>query len=161
MRLDRRLNLDGDPELVRHAKACDDCNKQLETWQSIESVIVPAVDSPTNTHLEPVARGSLYPALAVAALLLIVFGVTESNSYDVPDQVALTEMTESTGDSSGPADIQANLDALEWWASVRDRDWLAQTMPAVRSVQQGVAPLGRSLIQAVTILTVGDPGQTS
>ena len=75
----------------------------------------------------------------------------------VADQVAVTE----TNNTSSTNDVQPSLDALEWWASVRERDWMAETMPAVRSVQQGVAPLGRSLLQAVTVLTVGDPGQTS
>lgn len=162
LRLDRRLNLGNDSELVRHANRCANCGKQLETWQSIESVIGPAVVgtavSPAASRTAGVAGRSPYPALAVAALLLFACGFAGAKLIEVADQVAVSE---STNASSGPTDIQVSLDAIEWWATVRDRDWLAQTMPAVRSVQQGVAPLGRSLIQAVTILTVGDPGQTS
>jgi hypothetical protein len=87
----------------------------------------------------------------------MVVGVAGSKFLTVVDQVAVTETT----NTSSTNDVQQSLDALEWWASVRERDWMAETMPVVRSVQRGVAPLGRSLLQAVTVLTVGDPGQTS
>ena len=154
--LDRRLNLAADPELVRHAETCGGCRKKLDAWQSI-AVVIEGADRFAAAEREPIGRRSLYPALATAALLLITVGFAGSKFMTVADQVTLSEST----NVSSTGDVQSNLDALEWWASVRDRDWLAQTMPAVRSVQQGVAPLGRSLLQAVTVLTVGDPGQTS
>jgi hypothetical protein len=44
---------------------------------------------------------------------------------------------------------------------VQRRDWVGNTMPTVRTVQEGVAPLGRTLMRAVTILTLGAREQTS
>ena len=155
-RLDRRLNLSADPELARHAKSCGPCQDKMNTWQSI-AFVIEGVDRFGAADCESVARRSMYPSLVVAALLLIAVGFAGSKLLTATDQVVLTEST----NASSTGDVHTSLDALEWWASVRDRDWLAQAMPAVRSVQQGVAPLGRSLLQAVTVLTVGDPGQAS
>jgi hypothetical protein len=59
------------------------------------------------------------------------------------------------------AQVTGELDPAGWWRSVQDRDWVSQTMPAVQSVKQGVAPIGRSLMRAVTILTTGGYDQTS
>ena len=177
LRLDDRLSLDSDPELIRHAEVCTDCGSQLHAWRSIESVLGPALIGPALTGRSMIGpsmigpavnygtsqpakvdRRKVYSALAVAGLLFLAVGFVGSKLFDIADQVALSD---STTAPAAPIDIQASLDAAEWWATIRDRDWLAQTMPAVRSVQKGVAPLGRSLIQAVTILTVGDPSQTS
>ena len=54
-----------------------------------------------------------------------------------------------------------DMDPALWWRSVQDRDWVGQTMPMVKSVQEGVAPIGRSLMRAVTMLTIGGRDQTS
>lgn len=59
------------------------------------------------------------------------------------------------------AQVTGELDPAGWWRSVQDRDWVGQTMPAVQSVKQGVAPIGRSLLRAVTILTTSGHDQTS
>lgn len=53
--------------------------------------------------------------------------------------------------------VNIDLDPAIWWQGVRNRDWVGHTMPAIESVQRGVAPLGRTLIRAVTILTTGGP----
>ena len=156
VRLDRRFNLAADSELVQHAEACGSCQARMDAWQSI-AMVIEGADRFDADRTEPTGGRSLYSALAAAALLLIAFGFAGSKLWTGADQVALTDSTKA----SSTGGVHSNLDALEWWASVRDRDWLAQTMPAVRSVQQGVAPLGRSLLQAVTVLTVGDPGQAS
>lgn len=156
MRLDHRLDLAGDPDVVRHVKSCDRCRQRMETWQAIAAVMEPVGHA---VAADPKLLGRRLPltTFAAAALLLMVVGVAGSKFLTVADQVAVTETT----NTSSTNDVQPSLDALEWWASVRERDWMAETMPAVRSVQRGVAPLGRSLLQAVTVLTVGDPGQTS
>jgi hypothetical protein len=53
------------------------------------------------------------------------------------------------------ARVASETDPTDWWNSVQDRDWLGQTMPTVNSVREGVAPIGRSLLRAVTILAGG------
>ncbi len=42
-RLDNRLALNSDPQLVGHSNTCEACRSYLQTWQSIEKVIGPAV----------------------------------------------------------------------------------------------------------------------
>lgn len=59
------------------------------------------------------------------------------------------------------AQATGEVDPTLWWRRVQDRDWVGQTMPTVRSLREGVAPLGRSLMRAVTILTIGGRDQTS
>ncbi|NND96064.1 MAG: hypothetical protein HKN47_01905 [Pirellulaceae bacterium] len=54
-----------------------------------------------------------------------------------------------------------DMDPSLWWRRIQSRDWIAQTMPAMQSVRDGVAPLGRSLVNAVTILAIGPRERTS
>ena len=67
----------------------------------------------------------------------------------------------ASASSAALVQTPGELDPVLWWQSVQDRDWVQETMPTVRSVRQGVAPLGRTLVRAVTILTIGGEGQTS
>ncbi|TWU41527.1 hypothetical protein Q31b_29760 [Novipirellula aureliae] len=53
------------------------------------------------------------------------------------------------------------IDASQWIRSVRERQWIDETMPTVHSLRDGVAPLGRSLIRAVTILTTSSAERPS
>lgn len=41
-----------------------------------------------------------------------------------------------------------------WWSAMADEQWVHHTIPAVDSVRQGVAPIGRSMRQAVAILLI-------
>ena len=52
-------------------------------------------------------------------------------------------------------------DPAAWFQDVQQRDWLGQTMPTVESFRDGVAPIGRSLLRAVTILTTSGHGRPS
>ena len=54
--------------------------------------------------------------------------------------VSLTEM------------IPENVLSDPWWQAVRSEGWVSQTIPAVDSVRIGVAPIGRSMKQAIAIL---------
>jgi hypothetical protein len=58
--------------------------------------------------------------------------------------------------AAGPA-----LAAEQWWQRVGGQEWVDRTVPAMRSVRDGVAPLGRSFIQAVTILAGGGGARAS
>jgi hypothetical protein len=83
------------------------------------------------------------------AAVIVDSGASEVDSVGIDDhQIVLAQAT-------------GELDPALWWRSVQDRDWVGQTMPAVQSVKDGVAPIGRSLIRAVTILTMGGHNQTS
>lgn len=57
------------------------------------------------------------------------------------------------GDS--PIEDRSAVEVKPWWRSVEPGQWIADTMPTVRTVQQSVAPLGRSFRQAVNLLTFG------
>jgi len=96
----------------------------------------------------------LTAALAVAILIAVVgISPTKSNSKPI--------LSDVTASSDTLAQATGELDPVLWWRSVQDRDWVEETMPTVRSVRQGVAPLGRTLVRAVTILTIGGEGRTS
>jgi hypothetical protein len=71
------------------------------------------------------------------------------------------DIDQATAGSGLLAANQLNVDPVGWWRDVQDRDWVSQTMPTVRSMQEGVAPLGRTLMRAMTILTTGGRDQTS
>ena len=96
--------------------------------------------------------------VGLAAGFLIAF-----TGFPTPDEAAQPTMVETptSPSSSLLAQTVPELDPAGWWRSVQDRDWVGQTMPTVQSVKEGVAPLGRTLMRAVTILTIGGQDQTS
>ncbi len=59
----------------------------------------------------------------------------------------------------------STIDPSSWWQNVQERDWINRTLdntkPTVESMRNGVAPLGRSLVIAVTLLTRIGGDQTS
>jgi hypothetical protein len=148
--LDDRSDLGSDWQLQQHAQQCPQCREQWQAWQQIASVMQPAVDTVSSSDRP---RRTWRPVATVAALaaavLLAVLWQYSAASPELPagggDPVGVTLLP-------GQADP---VDPADWWRHVQRRDWMAQTMPAVRSVRDGVAPLGRSLLQAVTLLTTG------
>lgn len=159
-RLDQRLPLGSDRDLKLHAAKCEDCRAEMRVWleitsllQSDQSACVQLEDNPSSKR-HPALAPILATALAVAILIAVV-GIYPTKSTSKP---ILSEVTVSSGTGSL---MTAELDPVVWWRSVQDRDWVEETMPTVRSVRQGVAPLGRTLVRAVTILTIGGEGRTS
>jgi len=156
-RLDDRSSLDEDPQMIKHSQECVDCGAQLNVWRSIESAIgspvlgQPASDSRTN-------RKQVWTVAAVAATVLIAFSFVGGDRSKVVEPSVIASTTLSPTEV---VDLPTPLQAAQWWETVRQTDWMGRTLPTVRSVRAGVAPLGRSLMQAVTILTVGDPSQNS
>lgn len=144
--LDDRASPRSDPDLSRHADRCAACRHQLQAWERIAAVI------PVHPRVSR-RRSRLVATLAAGILIAVVVrGFTS------------TEPANGTGDLEieTPTDLAAaQVDPSGWWRQVQDRDWVAQTMPAVRSVREGVAPLGRSLLQAVTLLTTGSGDRTT
>ncbi|MFK8115475.1 MAG: anti-sigma factor [Rubripirellula sp.] len=158
-RLDDRLPIDCG-ELRDHARECASCQAQMDAWQQISSIL-PA-GSVAVSRSDSSRRYAGGRAFAIAAVLLVAFtihwktdlGQAFSQSGSVPSQV-------DRGDEATVLAQAGDLDPIGWWREVQDRDWINQTMPTVKSVQQGVAPIGRSLMRAATILTIGGPNQTS
>jgi len=162
-RLDQRVTLGADPDLVRHAVNCDDCRSQMQIW----SEIAPLVKSEFHDLSESsefdsgfAAKGyrvippMLTAGLAVA-ILIAVLGIYPTKSASKPIIGEVSASSDTLAQATG------ELDPVVWWRSVQDRDWVEETMPTVRSVGKGVAPLGRTLVRAVTILTIGGEGRTS
>ena len=156
-RLDNRWSLDEDSQMMEHSERCVDCLAQLNAWRSIELAIGLPVASKAAAE-SSASRVKVWTAAAVAASALIAFSFVGGDRSEVVEPLAFANTTHSQTEA---VDFQTTVQAVQWWETIRQRNWMAQTMPTVRSVQSGVAPLGRSLIQAVTILTVGDPNQTS
>ena len=155
VRLDERLSLHDDPILVEHASQCRACANDLEAWKSIElAVAVPANECslPAKAHSpDHLTLVNVYPILAIAACALLLVGFSGWDNSQQRVAVASVDQVEAA-----PVDMDKALEAAEWFNSMTKREWLTETMPAVRSMQEGVAPLGRSFVQLVTILTLGD-----
>ena len=183
--IDDRVPFDSDPQLRIHAKDCPSCRMQWMAWLHISSVVSAAADDtsgavrPENTRRNTAnrihARGM--SGLAVAALVLMTFvanhqGETKSGrtktgpaALAVGIDHAVVNHIQPFAGTVGPLrageSVDSRVNAAQWWREVQDRDWLAQTMPTVRSLRDGVVPLGRSIMQAVSILTVGGGERTS
>ncbi|TWT71206.1 hypothetical protein [Crateriforma conspicua] len=106
---------------------------------------------------------------------------TQANRYAkaiLPKEPALVE----TSDPTSPIDRITNTDpglpqsvlSDQWlagsptpspsasaWQQWRPDMWVGQTMPVVRSVRSSVAPVGRSLLKAMALLTSDRAGETS
>ncbi len=173
--LDDRLRPSSDARLLRHADRCQRCRCQLEAWQRIVEVL-PSADrtmasavsiAPENSTGRVVSQDVTLPgsrnsgrlswvAMSAAAVVLLAFMTPWS--FEQPEHSRSSPTTEFSGAGVESGEVllaDDKVDPVGWWRVVQDRDWVAQTMPAVRSVRDGVAPLGRSLLRAVTILTVG------
>ncbi len=101
----------------------------------------------------------------------VVVGAGDLHS---PTDERLQADADATPDSGGspqpsvdqpqPTSMLASMSIDQWWHEVNQRSWIDSTMPSVmptvESVRQGVAPLGRSLVQAVGLLTRFGGGQT-
>ncbi len=55
---------------------------------------------------------------------------------------------------SRPQASVISLQTSQWWSAVSDEPWVHHTLPAVNSVRIGVAPIGRSMKQAIAILMI-------
>ncbi len=175
--LDDRLPVDSDSQLCRHATQCESCRAQMLAWCQIATIMPgrAAELGPTELRTSHASKQSigLIPTLSgLAAAMLIA---VTSFWYPSDPGSATVDPGAVVGDSSAAdidfvgmddhemvlAQASGELDPASWWRNVQDRDWVGQTMPAVQSLKDGVAPIGRSLMRAVTILTIGGHAQTS
>jgi hypothetical protein len=183
-RLDDRLPLSSDLELNAHAQACDECRADLNAWQSIENHVAPR-QAASEESRTPRHRSAVYAIASVAASVLLLLSLLANRQPAVLQQASLTPpsvpaqddlaLTASADAASLPALREAvapsqpgkvataepinfaTLQTAAWWESMRQRRLIDRTMPTVRSMSDGLAPFGRSLIQAAAILTVGVP----
>ncbi len=159
-RLDQRLPLGSDRNLHRHAANCEECWSELRVWLEIGPLLESGGSDCDEFDVPPSSKGyhvlaPMLMAVVAAAILIAVVGISPTKSDSQP---ILSEGSPFPGTL---AQVTGELDPVVWWRSVQDRDWVEETMPTVRSVRQGVAPLGRTLVRAVTILTIGGEGRTS
>ena len=159
-RLDQRLPIGSDRNLKRNAADCEECGSEMRVWLEIAPLLESDRSGGTEVDIASSSKGyrALPPMLTAAlagAILIAVVGISPTKSNSKP---IMSDISASTGTL---AQATGELDPVVWWRSVQDRNWVEETMPTVRSVRQGVAPLGRTLVRAVTILTIGGERRTS
>ena len=162
-RLDHRQPIGADEGLRRHARQCDSCRAQMDAWQQLAKIMPAPTGEPAAVAQHTAASNPPYHLIALAAAVLIVIVPFTLRSDPVPTIAVDTadSVIVPAPQESDLAHIGGDADPAYWWRSVQNRDWVGQTMPTVRSVQEGVAPIGRSLMRAVTILTTGAQDRTS
>tara|TARA_R110002073_G_scaffold65408_34_gene163530 strand:+ start:9095 stop:9718 length:624 start_codon:yes stop_codon:yes gene_type:complete len=104
------------------------------------------------------------PTLSPSAESSIALLVPESSPSLENPSSSLEDRMPKTGLSMLGAENPAygmRTNPVAWFHDVQQRDWLGQTMPTVESFRDGVAPIGRSLLRAVTILTTAGKDQPS
>lgn len=169
LRLDARQSLWTDRALLDHASRCEGCEFKMRTWSEIDRVMLPprpltpATDGQRSGRVKtPAIFARVIVGLAASVLIVMVMWPHPSRSIvRSPQEPLLRDVTaDSTPaaavhSTAGMALVAAEMDPATWWRGVQDHDWIGQTMPAVQSLREGVAPLGRSLRRAVTMLTIG------
>ena len=156
--IDRHRAVDRASLLTGHSAVCRGCRSKIEAWRKIESVIDADAHSQLRVAEQVSPNRQVFRVAALAASLMLAVGwIRHQTVTDSREVSAAIEITPSTGlDVSDESRA-----AVQWLLSMHQRDWVAESMPTVRSVQEGVAPLGRSLMQAVAVLAVGGRGQAS
>ncbi|MDG2221616.1 MAG: hypothetical protein P8L85_09560 [Rubripirellula sp.] len=155
--LDNHQSIADDSVLQSHVSDCDSCRQKMMIWQQIDSIGSSQQAESSNRGL-PWSRLS---ALAAGLLIAVLLSWGFRGGDMVTARVESTALSPQQGSSEARRDSaelqqQVNrLDPSRWWESVEPQQWIAQTMPTVRTVQESVAPLSRSFKQAVEILTFG------
>ncbi|MEM8667578.1 MAG: hypothetical protein AAGG48_08695 [Planctomycetota bacterium] len=150
--LDRHESVADDATLQAHASYCECCHQKLMIWQQIDGI------TPLVSQEEPADRNSwsriavLAAGIALAIVLTWNYQRERFTTVQVSPNPAASAQVESRIPS--PAS-QLGIDPNQWWQSVEPGQWIAQTMPTVRTVQESVEPLRRSFQQAVDLLTFG------
>jgi hypothetical protein len=163
--LDSRRRPEADADLVQHAEHCSLCRERLEVWHRVAELML-SCDHPESSSTGGGKRTARhFGAVAAAAACLVMLFSTFVRDRQLPtaspalDAVSKSDRFEGTTEFIASIDLEG--DPAKWWHRVQRSDWVGGTMPTVRTVQEGVAPLGRTLMRAVTILTLGAREQTS
>jgi len=179
--LDQRDSIAEDQTLLLHANQCPDCHAMMQTWSQIEAGLQrPATSNPEPEVISSSHRRSLSVIAATAACLLIGFFVaqrfpTAGDPHFVADTgprenlkingnaATTTRPPVTTPRTLAPSGVQQGshaasdeMVAAAMWQSMQGQDLVGRTLPTVQSINEAMAPLRRSLIQAVAVLTMVD-----
>lgn len=165
-RLDAREAIDDDVTLREHAESCAACRQRRDAWLRIERGLFPAADvgevgfgadpggRPNRSDRSRVGRVTTVAVTAAAVLMAVVVRQIDADRRESSPVVVAADGDRGTvgeaPDGMPIADVSA-----PWIGDFSKQAWYDRTMPAVRSVRDGVAPLGRSFLQAVAILSHG------
>ena len=163
--IDDRSRPETDQRLRRHSRHCADCRQQLETWQCIARTM------PVESSVTEVPRRESWQVAACALACLILIAFVWRSAGGQPEMAA-TQITTGSESQAAAAPTKndqesrtllasTEIDPVGIWYRMQDQVWVERTMPAVRNVRESVAPLGRSLLQAVTMLTIGRGERTT
>ena len=176
--LDDRRDAATDAVLRNHADDCSTCRDALRLWSQVDLVFSGHADRQDPPPVRPAAiSNTLSPqaktALTLAAAVLLLLGLGRLISLSSQPEnriIASAELPESSGamaplrsggdetsSTDSPDQELANAEdpawrSGNWWIAVADDRWVQHTLPAVDSVRQSVAPIGRSMKQAIAIL---------
>ncbi|MCO8124198.1 hypothetical protein NHH03_20815 [Stieleria sp. TO1_6] len=175
--LDQRRELRGDRPLHQHAQRCAECQRRLDLWCKINQALAfqdPEADSAAGS-VTPVAvrhRQRIVHRIATAAAILVAslagwMAVSDSSSQKIASPVELAQPIAAQQPGHSGSLIDAETDSVaagqpselarqsqQWWDVVQDDSWVDRTIPAVNSVRYGVAPIGRTMRRAFTILMI-------
>ena len=169
-RLDDRADLAMPPEINDHVVRCESCRGQLNAWNQISTIL--PVDRPPIMATDRASRARANLVLwisGVAAVILVGFFLAQRPPAEVT-AIAQAEPTSKLGTDTpfgddmtrhAKAASSLNVDPASLWQEIQSRDWVAQSMPTVESVRDTFAPMGRSLVEAMTILATGGRDQPS
>lgn len=169
-RLDAREAIEEDPVLREHVASCAACRERRDAWLRVERGLFPASDTgefglgpehaeervawPNRGDLPRGGRMTIVAVTAAAVLLVVALRPFDADpAGSSPMAVATGEDLPTVVGAAGETPV-ANGSAA-WIDDFPGYGWLDRTMPAVLSMRDGVAPLGRSFLQAVTILSHG------
>ncbi|MEM9828212.1 MAG: hypothetical protein AAF958_16595 [Planctomycetota bacterium] len=170
--LDRREKPLNDPLVRSHVKHCPSCRQAVQLWTQIEDQLPAVLEIATRreavaTTAEPQRRWSRQQMVAwktgiavAASVLCIGLGVRFAVPVQgpaAPPGVTQDGTPKNWAGDDRPAAAVASGSNLAWLD--RTKPVVQRTVPMVRrtgkDVGRGVAPLGRSLSQAVAILSNG------
>lgn len=153
--LDARKPVTTDGPLARHAVNCGTCRLDFSIGVQIQS---------GDQMLKPCGRDRRRVAgfmVGIAAVIGLVCGYGWYAAS--PDSSVGPSTSSSELAMNQPAVTDGQMPPLDsvTWSEIHPRTWVGRTMPAVRSVQQSVAPVGRSFLKAVVLLTSGSARGTT
>lgn len=168
--IDARRQPETDRRLTKHMRGCPGCRERLETWQQIAGLMPAAV--PNRIRRQGRETWQLAASALAGLILVAVLWRSIDRRADVSlDPLPSRPIAESTNTrtdgfqsgtiQSGTLLAATDIDPVGIWYRVQDQDWMERTIPAVRNVRESVAPLGRSLRQALTMLTIGRGDRTT
>ncbi|GAA5506677.1 hypothetical protein [Novipirellula caenicola] len=128
------------------------------------AVMVIAFRWPSAPSTTPVAESSIassaVPSSGEVPSSENTLSMLTSEKILAAENLAVESLAVKRLGGEGPANgMRGN--PVAWFHSVQPQNWLGQTMPTVESFREGVAPIGRSLLRAVTILTTAGKDQPS